>query len=87
MTTKQEANKALAELYKEGTGLTKGPVIKALNAMNNELGITDPYYIAVQNLHTKDWENIPPNGFGVVQKGRLSKRLKPVKIINKEDNE
>ena len=87
MTAKSEANKALAELYKEHTGLTKGPVIKALSEMNNELGITDPYLVPVQNHSEHDIESIPPNGLGVVPVGRLGKRLKRVKIVSKADGE
>ena len=82
--TAAKANDALNAIYEKQTGLTSGPVIKALNAMNKELGLTDPFCIPVQNLYKNDYENIPPGGFGVVKAGRLTKRLKRLTITTKE---
>ena len=88
-TAKKEAQELRDELYKEHTGLTEGPVIKALNEMNDEVGITDPYCRPVKNM-SENWINdIPPGGFGVrTEKGSYGKFLKPVKIIkNKKEVE
>ena len=81
MNAKTEAQKYLAELYKEHTGLTSGPVIKALDEMNDKLGITDPYCRPVKNLSEHYIDDIPPNGYGVRRTSGGGKYLKPVKIV------
>ena len=85
MSKKTDADKALAELYEEHTGLTSGPVIKALNEMNDKLGITDPYCRPFKNLSEHYIDDIPPGGYGVRTKAwGGGKYLKPVKIIKNE---
>ena len=76
--------KALEAVYRDN-GITSVPVIKALNALNDEVGISDPHCVLVKNLYSKPWENIPPGGFGVVKASRMAKRLKRVSLKKKED--
>lgn len=83
MSKQSEAAKVRKGLYETHMGISSGPAIKALEAMNRDLSsaATDPYCIPVQNNYEKVWENIPPGGFGVVQANRLAKRLKPLTIV------
>jgi hypothetical protein len=79
---KKEAQAVLDGLYKEHTGLTDGPVVKALNEMNDEVGLTNPYCRAVKNMGENWIDDIPPGGFGVMpSSGGGGKFMKPVKII------
>jgi hypothetical protein len=87
MTKQSEATKARKGLYEQHMGISSGPAIKALEAMNRDLSsaATDPYCIPVQNLYDRVWEHIPPGGFGVVQANRMAKRLKPLTIVTTEE--
>lgn len=87
MTKQSEATKVRKELYEQHMGISSGPAIKALEAMNRDLSsaATDPYCIPVMNNYDRVWEHIPPGGFGVVQANRMAKRLKPLTIVTTEE--
>ena len=83
-TPKKEVQKVLDGLYEEHLGTSTGPVAKALNAMNHEIGPMKPRVVLVQNLYDKEWDNIPPKGFGVVRADQMARRLKKVAVIKEE---
>ena len=80
----KSATNALEAVYRDN-GITSPRITKALNALNEEAGLTDPHCVLVKNLYSKPWENIPPNGFGVVKASRMAKRLKRVSLKKKEE--
>ena len=86
----KQVQNVLDELYIENFGTADGPIAKALNDMNNELGWTNPYCRIVRNHHTVAVEHIGPGEIGVLQDkrgGKRTQRVVPKTTTDKTDKE